>query len=57
MAMVDAMYKEEKPFIIFDDSFVNLDKERLEGGFKFLKELEKEYQIIYFSCHESRAKG
>lgn len=57
MAMVDAMYKEEKPFIIFDDSFVNLDKERLKGGFKFLKELEKEYQIIYFSCHESRAKG
>ena len=25
MALVEAMYKEEKPFLIFDDPFVNLD--------------------------------
>lgn len=28
MALVDAMYKEEKPFLVMDDPFVNLDKEK-----------------------------
>lgn len=55
MALVDAMYREEKPFIIFDDPFVNLDKAKVEGGLEFLKEVSSEYQILYFTCHESRA--
>ncbi len=54
MALVDAMYEKEKPFIIFDDSFVNLDKDKLEAGIRFLDSIAKEYQIIYFTCHESR---
>lgn len=54
MAMVEAMYKEEKPFIIFDDPFVNLDDEKMNGGMKLLRHLSREYQIIYFTCHESR---
>ena len=28
MAMVDAMYEKDKPFLVFDDSFVNLDDEK-----------------------------
>lgn len=55
MALIDAMYKEEKPFIILDDPFVNFDDERLSGGISFLKEISKEYQVIYFTCHESRS--
>lgn len=54
MALIDAMYKEEKPFIIFDDPFVNLDEEKIQGGVHLLKEIAKEYQVIYFTCHESR---
>mgnify|MGYP002855109680 CR=1 FL=1 len=54
MALVDAMYEKEKPFIIFDDSFVNLDKDKLEAGLRLLDSIAKEYQIIYFTCHESR---
>lgn len=54
MAMVDAMYELEKPFLIFDDPFVNLDDVRLSGAMKFLDDLAKEYQIIYFTCHKSR---
>lgn len=54
MALVDAMYQEEKPFIVFDDPFVNLDKDKLEGALQLLKEIAKEYQVIYFTCHESR---
>lgn len=54
MALVDAMYEKEKPFIIFDDSFVNLDREKLLAGLDLLDKIAKEYQIIYFTCHESR---
>ncbi|MCR4787571.1 MAG: AAA family ATPase [Lachnospiraceae bacterium] len=54
MAMVDAMYDLEKPFLIFDDPFVNLDESRLKGAMDFLDRLGSTYQIIYFSCHESR---
>ncbi len=54
MAMVDAMYQAEKPFVLLDDPFVNLDGARIEGGLKFLDEAAKEYQLIYFTCHESR---
>lgn len=54
MALVDAMYEKEKPFVIFDDSFVNLDKDKLKAGLGLLENIAKEYQIIYFTCHESR---
>ncbi len=54
MAMIDAMYDLEKPFLIFDDPFVNLDESRLGGAMKFLDNLSKDYQIVYFSCHQSR---
>ncbi|MGN0484256.1 MAG: ATP-binding protein [Lachnospiraceae bacterium] len=55
MAFADAMYVEEKPILIFDDPFVNLDEEKVKGALGFLKEAAKEYQILYFTCHESRA--
>lgn len=55
MALVDAMYPEEKPFIILDDPFVNLDKKRTERAISFLNEVAEDYQVIYFTCHESRA--
>lgn len=54
MAFIDAMYSDEKPFILFDDPFVNLDEDKLEGGIRFLDEIGKTYQVIYFTCHESR---
>ena len=54
MALVDAMYREEKPMVVFDDPFVNLDREKTEAALKFLEEISKEYQVIYFTCHESR---
>ena len=54
MALVDAMYEKEKPFIIFDDPFVNLDKDKVEAGLKLIDRIAGEYQIIYFTCHESR---
>ena len=47
-------YKEEKPFLVMDDPFVNLDKEKMELAKGFLRAISKEYQVLYFTCHESR---
>lgn len=55
LALVDAMYQDEKPFLILDDPFVNLDKEKVEAGNKLLMDVAKEYQVIYFTCHDSRS--
>ncbi|MBQ2901241.1 MAG: AAA family ATPase [Agathobacter sp.] len=55
LALVDAMYQEEKPFLILDDPFVNLDQEKVKAGNELLLTVGKEYQIIYFTCHDSRS--
>lgn len=55
MALVEAVYKGvEKPILILDDPFVNLDNERLEKAKRMLTRIGKEYQMVYFICHESR---
>lgn len=54
-ALVDAMFSEERPFLVLDDPFVNLDKEKTERAVNFLKEAAEHYQILYLVCHESRA--
>ncbi|MCD7837069.1 MAG: hypothetical protein LUG83_10610, partial [Lachnospiraceae bacterium] len=56
MSLIEAMYKEEKPFIIFDEPFVNFDAAKIDGGLKLLSEIASEYQIIYFTCHPGRTK-
>ena len=54
MALVEAMYDVRKPFLILDDPFVNLDENRTKGAKRFLAEIAKEYQVVYFTCHGSR---
>lgn len=54
MAMIDAMYPGEKPFLVLDDPFSNLDDERIKGGMRFLHTASLEYQILYLTCHASR---
>ncbi len=53
-ALLDVMFKQEKPMIIMDDPFINLDANHLEGAKEFLKSVAGEYQILYFTCHEDR---
>ena len=55
MAFADVMYPDEKPFLIFDDPFTNLDSEKIDHMKVFMEEIAKQYQIIYFTCHASRA--
>lgn len=54
MALIETMYVVEKPFLILDDPFVNLDNSKMGEAMKFLEKISKEYQMIYFSCHSSR---
>ena len=57
LSMADVMYQEEKPFLLLDDPFVNLDDARLAGGMKLLKKAAEKYQVIYFVCHDMRVPG
>lgn len=54
-ALVTAMFPDEQPFLILDDPFVNLDVEHMSNGMEFLKKLSEKNQLLYFTCHESRA--
>lgn len=44
-------FNKEKPFIVLDDTFVNLDDEKLEIAKKIVHMLSKDYQIIYICCN------
>ena len=52
--LVDAMYPKEKPFLVLDDPFVNLDEEKMAHGNELFGKISGEYQILYFTCHASR---
>ncbi|MBQ1230366.1 MAG: hypothetical protein IIX80_04950, partial [Clostridia bacterium] len=55
LALSDALYAEgEKPFLLLDDPFVNLDEERLSAARKLLSALSSDYQILYMICHADR---
>ncbi len=54
LALIEALFENENPFIILDDPFVNLDEEKIEKAKQVVQELSKKYQVIYFVCHECR---
>ena len=54
VAMADAMYTAEKPFLVLDDPFVNLDDRKLKGAAEFIKKISEEYQVLYFTCQTAR---
>ncbi|WP_050614230.1 ATP-binding protein [Bacillus testis] len=52
LALARESYKQDPQPIIIDDSFVNLDRRRLERVLAILRDLKKQHQIIFFTCHE-----
>ena len=54
VALVDAMYTDETPVLIMDDPFTNLDDEKMQRAKMFLEHVSEKYQVIYFTCSESR---
>ncbi len=53
-ALADALFEGEKPVVVLDDPFTNLDERRMESAKKMLETLSSEYQILYLTCHKSR---
>ena len=54
LSMADAMYKGEKPVLILDDPFVNLDDGKTEKANGLIRKVSGDYQIIYLTCREDR---
>lgn len=54
LALINNMYTEEKPFLIMDDPFINLDAGHMAKTINAVKALSENNQIIYFCCHDSR---
>lgn len=53
LSLTDALYAEgEKPFLLLDDPFVNLDDVRLHAALRMTRELAKRYQVIYLACRK-----
>lgn len=54
-ALIDVLFRREQPMIILDDPFVNFDAPKLADVKTMVAALSQKYQIIYFTCHESRS--
>ncbi len=54
LALLDNLYPGDKPPIFLDDPFVFLDEAHMENAGKLLAALCGDWQILYFTCHESR---
>jgi len=54
LAIFDAMFQEEKAFLLFDDPFSHLDEKNGARARALLEELAESRQIFYFTCSEER---
>ena len=57
LSLTEALFAEgeEKPFLLLDDPFVNLDDSRMAAARRMLNQLAEQYQIVYMVCHKDRA--
>ena len=55
MAVLESVFTQEKPFLILDDPFSELDEEHNRKAQSVIRQLSDDYQILYMTCHESRA--
>ena len=54
LAIFDAMFQEEKAFLLLDDPFSHLDEKNGARARVLLEELAESRQIFYFTCSEER---
>jgi uncharacterized protein YhaN len=54
-ALVDALFARQRPLVILDDPFVNLDDAHMALALRMLQVLAEDRQILYMTCSESRS--
>ena len=54
MALIDALFTREQPFVLLDDPFVNLDDRHTELALDMVKKLAQKRQVVYLVCNSSR---
>lgn len=54
LALIDALFEEEKPFLLLDDPFVNLDDDHTKRALEILNKIAENRQIVYMVCNSSR---
>lgn len=54
LAIFDAMFREEKVFLLLDDPFSHLDEKNGARARALLEKLAESRQIFYFTCSEER---
>ena len=54
LALVDALFQKEQPFLLLDDPFVNLDDEATRRALLLLREIAKKRQVVYLTCNTAR---
>ncbi len=54
IALAETIFTKEKPTLILDDPFVNLDDTKTEKAKSLVRELSKTYQILYLTCKTER---
>lgn len=54
LALIDSIFEDERPFLVLDDPFTDLDAEKMQNAAQMLRSLAEKLQIIYFTCHSSR---
>ena len=52
LILIRKIFKGERPFIILDDIFVNLDDKMLKLAKDLIKSISQQYQIVYICCNE-----
>ena len=55
IALAETLYREEKPVLVLDDPFAELDDLKTQQAKRLIFELAKTYQIVYFTCKTERS--
>jgi uncharacterized protein YhaN len=48
------MFEGERPFLILDDPFTNLDDDTIERATALIRRVAERYQVLYLTCHSGR---
>lgn len=54
LALTEVLFETGDGILVLDDPFINLDDEKMTIAMDLLRQLSKERQILYMTCHSSR---